>query len=329
MSKILVTGGAGYIGAHTVYHLLRAGNDVLVVDNLSRGHRHNVDAARLRELDLADTDGLTRICERESFDAVIHFAAFAAVGESTQSPERYFSNNIGGSLSLLEAMHRTGIKRLVFSSSAAVYGTPEQSPIREDSPRSPVNPYGESKAAVERILESLDCFAGLRSVSLRYFNACGAEPDSGLGEEHDPETHLIPLLLRAVVTGEPITIHGDDYGTPDGTCIRDYVHVSDLATAHIAALQWLSEGGKTAVMNVGTGRGHSVWEVLRAAEDVMGRKVPHRIGGRRAGDPPSLVADSRRLRETLGWTPRYTELRDIVATAWEFERRRAGEHGQR
>lgn len=326
MSKILVTGGAGYIGAHTVYHLLRAGDNVIVVDNLCRGHRHNVDAARLRELDLADTDGLTRLCERERFDAVVHFAAFTAVGESTRSPERYFMNNIGGSLSLLEAMHRTGIKRLVFSSTAAVYGTPEQSPIGEDSPRSPVNPYGETKAAVERILESLDRFAGLRSVSLRYFNACGAEPESGLGEEHDPETHLIPLLLRAVTTGEPITIYGDDYETPDGTCIRDYVHVSDLATAHIAALQWLARGGRTAAMNVGTGRGHSVREVLRAAEDVTGRKVPHRIGERRPGDPPSLVADSRRLQEALGWKPRYMDLRDIVATAWQFEQTRIGKH---
>jgi len=323
MLKILVTGGAGYIGSHTVYHLLREQYDVVVVDNLSRGHRHNVPPGRLRELSLGDTEALTRLCVEEKFDAVVHFAAFIAVGESTREPESYFANNVGGTLSLLTAMREADIRRLVFSSTAAVYGTPETVPIPEDAPFAPLSPYGESKVTVERILGWLDTYSGLRSIALRYFNACGAEPDSGLGEEHEPETHLIPLLFRAIRSGKPITIFGDDYDTPDGTCIRDYIHVSDLASAHILALNSLLGGGASSAMNVGTGEGHSVWEVVRAVEEVTGEKVPYEIGERRAGDPPVLVADSRKLQRELGWGPRYTSLRDIVATAWEFERKTA------
>jgi UDP-glucose-4-epimerase GalE len=322
MAKILVTGGAGYIGSHTVYHLLRENYEVVVVDDLSRGRSGNVAASRLRRLNLEDTEALTRLCLHEKFDAVVHFAAFIAVGESTREPEKYFANNIGGTLSLLSAMARAGIRRLVFSSSAAVYGTPKEIPIKEDAPIAPLSPYGETKATVERVLIWLDRYRGLRSIALRYFNACGAEPGSGLGEEHDPETHLIPLLLRAVETGEPITIFGDDYDTADGTCIRDYVHVSDLATAHILALEALRNGSNSEAMNVGTGRGQSVWEVVRAVEEVTGKKVPYRIGPRRAGDPPELVADSSKLQRKLGWSPRYTKLRDIVVTAWEFEQTR-------
>ncbi len=322
MPKILVTGGAGYIGSHTVYHLLRCGYDAVVVDDLSKGHRHNVEAGRLRELSLGDTEALVRLCESERFNAVIHFAAYIAVGESTREPEKYFANNVGGTLSLLTAMRRCGIRQLVFSSTAAVYGTPAAIPIAEDAPIAPVSPYGESKATVERILCWLDRCTGLRSISLRYFNACGAEPGSGLGEEHEPETHLIPLLMRAVKTGRPITIFGNDYDTPDGTCIRDYIHVSDLASAHILALESLLDGAPSDAMNVGTGRGHSVWEVLRAAEEVTGKPVPHVVGARRQGDPPVLVADSTRLRRKLGWKPVYVSLRDMVATAWEFEKHR-------
>ncbi len=323
MLKILVTGGAGYIGSHTVYHLLREQYDVVVVDNLSRGHRHNVPPGRLLELSLGDTEALTRLCVEEKFDAVVHFAAFIAVGESTREPESYFANNVGGTLSLLTAMREADIRRLVFSSTAAVYGTPETVPIPEDAPFAPLSPYGESKVTVERILGWLDTYSGLRSIALRYFNACGAEPDSGLGEEHEPETHLIPLLFRAIRSGKPITIFGDDYDTPDGTCIRDYIHVSDLASAHILALNSLLGGGASNAMNVGTGEGHSVWEVVRAVEEVTGEKVPYEIGKRRAGDPPVLVADSRKLQRELGWGPRYMSLRDIVATAWEFERKAA------
>jgi UDP-glucose-4-epimerase GalE len=321
MSRILVTGGAGYIGSHTVHLLIQSGYDPVVADNLSRGHRHNVDAKRLRVLDLADTDGLEQLMRSEGVQAVIHFAAFMAVGESVREPELYFSNNVGGSLSLFTAMQRAGVNRLVFSSTAAYYGNPERVPIPEDAPAAPVSPYGESKVIVEKILRWLDQYRGLRGISLRYFNASGADPEAGLGEEHDPETHLIPLLLRAVATGQPITIFGNDYATPDGTCIRDYIHVSDLAGAHIVALESLLAGGPSGAFNVGTGKGQSVLEVLRAVEEVTGRKVPHTIGPRRAGDPPSLVADSTKLRRTLGWEPRYTEIRDIVATAWKFQRK--------
>jgi len=324
MTKILVTGGAGYIGAHTVHRLLQAGFEPVVVDNLSRGHRHNVDARRLHVLDLADTEALRGLMERESIRAVVHFAAFAAVGESVENPELYFWNNVAGSASLLRAMQQAGVKQFVFSSTAAVYGTPETMPIPEEAPKAPVNPYGESKLMVEKMLGWLDRCRGVRSVVLRYFNACGADAEAGLGEEHDPETHLIPSLLRAVRTGEPVTVFGEDYDTPDGTCVRDFIHVADLAEAHVLALRSLRDGGSSATYNVGTGIGHSVREVLRAAEEVTGRPVPHRVGPRRPGDPPALVADPRRIMAALNWKPRYTDLRETVATAWEFERKRSG-----
>jgi UDP-glucose-4-epimerase GalE len=323
MRKILVTGGAGYIGAHNVHLLSRRGYDVIVADNLSTGHRHNVDAKRLHVMDMADTEALRGLMQREGVQAVVHFAGFIAVGESTREPELYFANNVGGSLSLLAAMQQAGVSRLVFSSSAAVYGTPQRVPIAEDTPFAPVSPYGESKVMVEKVLGWLDQYRGLRSIALRYFNACGADPEAGLGEEHDPETHLIPLLLRAVRTGQPITLYGNDYDTPDGTCLRDYIHVADLAEVHVLALEALLAGGPSAVYNVGTGVGHSVVEVLRAVEDVTGQKAPFVMGPRRAGDAPVLVADADRLGRALGWKPRFTDLRGIVATAWEFERRRA------
>jgi UDP-glucose 4-epimerase len=252
---------------------------------------------------------------------VIHFAAHSMVGESTKKPELYFLNNDGGSASLFEAMARASVKRLVFSSTAAVYGAPKIVPIPEDLPLDPVNPYGESKMIVERMLKWLDLCSGLRSVSLRYFNACGADPEWGLGEEHQPETHLIPLLLQAAVSGRPMTIFGNDYDTPDGTCIRDYVHVIDLAEAHVAAIDHLLGGGASEVFNVGTGAGQSVREVLGAVEQVTGRKVPHQIGPRREGDPAILVADSDKLKRALGWRPKFVRIADIVATAYEFEQK--------
>src|ERR1700722_8120328 len=289
MPKILVTGGAGYIGSITTRHLLERGFNVLVIDDLSRGHRENVAAERLHVLRLQDTAGVARLLD--GADAVVHFAAHSAVGESMRERELYFSNNVGGTVSLLEAMARAGVRRLVFSSTAAVYGNPDKLPIPEDARIAPVNPYGESKAIVEKILRELDHYRGLRSIVLRYFNACGAEPGAGLGEAHNPETHLIPLLFRAITTGDPIQIFGDDYPTPDGTCVRDYIHVSDLATAHLAALDHLMTGGGSAYLNLGTGAGLSVLEVMHAVEEVTGKKVPHRIAPRREGDPPELVAD--------------------------------------
>jgi UDP-glucose-4-epimerase GalE len=322
-ANILVTGGAGYIGSHTVHLLLQQGYDLTVVDNLSRGHRHNVDPARLRTMDLADTGGITRLFATGCFDAVIHFAAYIAVGESMRTPELYFANNVSGSLSLLTAMISAGVRRLVFSSTAAVYGMPLAVPIQEDAPIAPVNPYGESKVMVEKLLGWFDRIHGLRSISLRYFNACGADLESGLGEEHEPETHLIPLLFRAILTGEPVTIFGDDYPTPDGTCIRDYIHVNDLAQSHVLGLEALLAGGESGTYNVGAGSGYSVREVLMAVEEVTGRKVPYVIGPRRDGDPAELVADSTKLRESLNWTPHSSSLRDIVSSAWSFEQRRA------
>ncbi|MCX6621966.1 MAG: UDP-glucose 4-epimerase GalE, partial [Acidobacteria bacterium] len=240
---------------------------------------------------------------------------------STREPELYFANNVGSSLSLFSAMQQAGVTKLVFSSTAAVYGTPESVPIPETAPYGPLSPYGESKVMVEKVLAWLDELRGLRSICLRYFNACGAEAEAGLGEEHDPETHLIPLLIRAIQTGQPITLFGDDYPTPDGTCIRDYIHVMDLARAHVAALESLLGGGPSDRFNAGTGEGHSVLDVLRAVEEVSGEKVPFVWGPRRAGDPPVLVANSTKLQQRLGWTPRHKELKDIVTSAWKYATR--------
>jgi len=282
-----------------------------------------VDTARLRVVDLLDTEGLVCVMNEAPCEAVIHFAAFIAVGESMREPERYFANNVGGSLSLLTAMVQTGVKRIVFSSTAAVYGDPPSSPILETFPIRAVNPYGESKVMVETLLRWFDRIHGLTSVCLRYFNACGADPEGRLGEEHEPETHLIPLLLRAVMSGRPVTVFGNDYDTPDGTCIRDYIHVNDLAQAHILALDYLQSGGASDQFNVGTSTGHSVLETIGAVEAVTGRKVPYVVGPRREGDPPRLVADSAKLRGKLGWEPRYAGLPAIIGHAWNFAQKNA------
>src|SRR6476646_9638916 len=318
MAKILVTGGAGYIGSHTRYFLEKSGHSVVVVDDLSRGFQQAVPAAALRQIDTRDTPKLATLLREEYIADVIHFAAYISVGASTERPELYFSNNVGGALSLLEAMLEAQVRCLVFSSTAAAYGIPAKVPIPENEPYAPINPYGESKVMVEKMLEWLDRYRGFRSIRLRYFNACGAEPESGLGERHDPETHLIPLMLRAIQTGKPVMLFGDDYPTPDGTCIRDYIHVSDLAQAHVVSIEHLLRGGKSDVFNVGTGVGQSVKQVLAAVEKVTGTKVPHTIGPRREGDPPSLVADSRKLQTALGWRPERADLERIVADAWAF-----------
>lgn len=327
MASILVTGGAGYIGSHTTHELLRLGHDVEVVDDLSKGYAHNVPEGRLHRVRLQDRGALDAVFARKRFDAVIHFAAFIAVGESVREPALYFENNVGGSLALLESMRRAGVERMVFSSTAAVYGDPAESPIPETCPLAPVNPYGESKLMVETALGWLARTTALRYVALRYFNACGAVPEFGIGEEHEPETHLIPLIFRAIRTGEPLTVFGNDYPTVDGSCIRDYVHVGDLASAHVAAVDHLVAGGEGGCFNAGTGQGYSVFEVIQAAERVTGRQAPCRVGERRAGDPPALVADSSLLRRTLGWAPRYTSLDEIVASAWAFDSRRFSEPG--
>ncbi len=318
--KILVTGGAGYIGSHTVRLLLERGYDVAVVDNLSKGYRQNVPAGRLYEMDIADTAAIEELMRQLKTEAVVHFAAFIAVGESMAEPERYFVNNVAGSLSLLAAMLRAGVKHIVFSSTAAVYGNPRAVPILETFPIQALSPYGESKVMVERLLGWFDRIHHLTSVCLRYFNAAGAAPAGGLGEQHQPETHLIPLILRAVLSGKPVTVFGEDYDTPDGTCIRDYIHVEDLAEAHILALEYLLAGGASDQFNVGTGSGHSVMEVIRAVEEVTGQKVPYVTGARRAGDPARLVASSDKLRATLGWQPQSSELKTIVTHAWDFAR---------
>jgi len=319
MAQILVTGGAGYIGSHTAHYLLERGHDMHVLDDLSKGYAHNVPEGRLHVINLHDASALDNLFGTRRFDAVIHFAAFIAVGESVREPERYFRNNVGGSLSLFEAMRRHNVRKLVFSSTAAVYGNPRQVPIPEDAVLCPVNPYGESKLMTETTLRWLDACSGMRSVVLRYFNACGAEARFGIGEEHEPETHLIPLIFQAIRSGEPVTVFGTDYPTADGTCIRDYVHVSDLASAHLCALDSLMAGGSSGIYNAGTGKGFSVLEVIRAAEAVTGKKVPYKVGPRREGDPAELVADSSKLQKTLGWTPKYDTLEAMVASAWEFD----------
>jgi len=323
MRKILVTGGAGYIGSHTVRLLLERGYEVAVVDNLSKGYRRNVPPGRLHEMDVAATDALAELMLRLRTEAVVHFAAFIAVGESMAEPARYFANNVAGSLSLFTAMQRAGVRHVVFSSTAAVYGNPQSVPILETFPIQAMSPYGESKVMVETLLGWFDRIHHLTSVALRYFNAAGSAPDGELGEQHEPETHLIPLVLRAVLSGKPVTVFGSDYDTPDGTCIRDYIHVEDLAEAHILALEHLLGGGSSDQFNVGTGSGHSVMEVIRAVEEVTGRKVPYVVGKRREGDPARLVASSQKLRKTLGWSPHSSDLKTIVSDAWNFAHRRA------
>ena len=326
MPKVLITGGAGYIGSVTAHFLHRRGYEVVIVDDLSRGYEHNVLGFALHKLHLSETEALANLLSRERVDAVVHFAAYASVEESTKSPDVYFLNNAGGSASLLSAMIQANVKRLVFSSTCAVYGAPKVVPIPEGLPFDPVNPYGESKVLVEKMLKWVDNSGGLRSIALRYFNACGSDTETGLGEEHEPETHLIPLLIRAVITQRPMTIFGDDYDTPDGTCIRDYIHVTDLAEAHVVAIENLLAGGASDVFNVGTGAGHSIREVMRAVEEVSGQRVPHEIGPRRAGDPAVLVANSHKLNRMLRWKPKFMQLKDIVATAWQFANERAGVH---
>ncbi|RJP25660.1 MAG: UDP-glucose 4-epimerase GalE [Candidatus Abyssobacteria bacterium SURF_5] len=320
--KILVTGGAGYIGSHTVKELLRQGCDTVTLDNLSTGHRESICGGVFVEADLRNLQALRDTLSSHRIDAVIHFAASCYVGESVKEPIKYYENNVLCGMNLLSAMAERNVRYIIFSSSAAVYGNPVQVPIPEEHQQLPINPYGQTKSLFEDILKSHERLYGIRSVSLRYFNAGGCDPDGDIGEHHDPETHLIPLVLDTALGRLPkISIFGDDYPTPDGTCIRDFIHVTDLADAHIRSLEYLSGGGATTALNVGTGKGYSVKEVIRAAEQVCGRSIAHTVSSRRPGDPPVLVAAADRIRREIGWEPRRSSLEEILETAWRWQKK--------
>ena len=316
--SILIVGGAGYIGSHTAKRVAQAGLQPVVFDNLVYGHEWAVKWGPLIQGDLADGALIRRVLEQHEVTAVVHFAAYAYVGESVTHPRKYYRNNVAGTLNLLDAMLDAGVRDIVFSSTCATYGDPTLVPIDESHPQNPVNPYGETKLAIEHALHWYQRAYGLRFAALRYFNAAGADPDGEIGEDHDPETHLIPLAIEAARGGKHLEIFGTDYPTPDGTAVRDYIHVQDLADAHVAALAKLGDGASRLFVNLGTGRGHSVREVIAAVEKVSGMKVAARESGRRAGDPPELVADARLAAEVLGWQARLPAIETIVAHAWRW-----------
>jgi UDP-glucose 4-epimerase len=321
---ILVIGGAGYIGSHMVLDLLRAGYPVVTLDNLSRGHRELVAGGEFVDGDLGDPATLDRVLTAYPIGAVMHFAAWSLVGESVEQPLAYYRNNVADTVTLLEAMQRHGIRHFIFSSTAAVYGEPQQIPITETHPCMPANPYGATKLAVERLLSDVSAASDLTCSILRYFNAAGADADGAIGERHRPETHLIPLILQ-VATGarDAISVFGEDYPTPDGTCLRDYIHVSDLTQAHLLALEALLRGGGNTIYNLGNSTGYSVRQVIDAAREITGHPIPARVAARRAGDPAVLIADSGRIRNELGWKPRYERLEDIIRTAWAWHQKEA------
>jgi UDP-arabinose 4-epimerase len=328
---VLVTGGAGYIGSHACKALAAAGYTPVTYDNLSRGHRHAVRWGPLVEGDIADRRAVTAALKAHRISSVMHFAAFAYVGESGTDPALYYSNNVSGTLSLLDAMRELEVNHIVFSSSCATYGLPDSVPIRETMAQLPVNPYGETKLAIERVLHWYGPAYGLRSVALRYFNAAGCDRAGEIGEEHDPETHLIPLVLRAALgTAPPVQIFGTDYATPDGTAVRDYIHVDDLAAAHVRALQYLAAGGESTAVNLATGNGYSVREIIAAVTKAVGHEVPQREAPRRVGDPPALVADPNRAAQVLGWRAQCSDLDTIIRTAlaWEMRQHNAGATGE-
>jgi UDP-arabinose 4-epimerase len=319
--SILVVGGAGYIGSQTAKRMAQAGLSPVVFDNLVYGHRSAVKWGPFVEGDLADGAAIRRALAQYKVSAVVHFAAYAYVGESVTNPRKYYRNNVVGTLNLLDAMLDEGVRDVVFSSTCATYGDPVRVPIDEQHPQRPVNPYGETKLAIERALHWYQRAHGLRFAALRYFNAAGGDPDGEVGEDHAPETHLIPLAIEAALGGKALEIYGTDYPTPDGTAIRDYIHVQDLADAHVAALERLREGAASLFVNLGTGRGHSVREVIAAVSKVSGRQVPAREAGRRAGDPPELVADPRLAADVLGWKARLPGIDTIVDHAWRWRTR--------
>ena len=321
MQEILVVGGAGYIGSYMSKHLAEAGYLPVVLDNLSTGHRAAVRFGPFFQGEMADAGLLETILRRHRIQAVMDFAAHCDVAESVSDPAKYYRNNVGATLVLLEAMNRAGVRRLIFSSSCAVYGEPERVPLDEDHPLRPINPYGRSKLMIEQVLADFEAAYGLAAARLRYFNAAGADPDGNLGEDHRPETHLIPLVLQVALGQRPgLEIFGDDFPTADGTCIRDYIHIADLARAHRLALERICNGGPGGVFNLGNGSGYSVREVVDTARRVTGANIPAKVVQRRQGDPSALVGSCRKAREALGWQPRYPSLSDIIETAWRWHR---------
>lgn len=319
MTCVLVTGGAGYIGSHAVKALTGRGTDVVVYDNLSAGHRKAVRGAKaLVEGDIHDVERVRATIRDHRVDAVMHFAAWLSVGDSVKDPSGYYRNNVVGALSVLDAMVAEHVRHFVFSSTAAVFGNPVETPISEAHPTNPINSYGETKLAVERALPHYEVAYGIRSIALRYFNAAGADPDGELGEEHAPELHLIPRAIDAAIGRGPFAVFGDDYATPDGTCLRDYIHVTDLASAHLLALDALRGGAASTRYNLGNGRPTSVKDVVESVGRVLGRKVPYTLGPRRAGDPAVLFASSARIKRELGWQPQFEEIDTIVETAWRW-----------
>jgi len=318
---ILITGGAGYIGSHVNKELNKRGYETAVIDNLVYGHREFVKWGNFEQCDLADTDRLGKVFDRYPITAVMHFAAYTYVGESVEDPQKYYANNVVNTLNLLKTMLEHDVPYFIFSSSCAVYGIPEEVPIPEDHGRNPINPYGKAKLAVEHALEDYDRAYGVRYASLRYFNAAGADQDGEVGEWHEPETHLIPIVLDATMgRRDHVEIYGTDYPTPDGTCIRDYIHVTDLADAHIAALEYLTQGGTSDAFNLGNGEGFTVKQVIEQAKKVTGKGLTVTNGVRRTGDPPTLLADSTKVRKALGWNPRYPALKEIILSAWNWHK---------
>ena len=320
--SILVCGGAGYIGSHAVHQLVKAGEEVVIVDNLQTGHRDAINpAAKFYEGDIRNPEVLDKIFTENKIEAVIHFAANSLVGESVEKPLKYFNNNVYGMQILLEGMVKHGVDKIVFSSTAATYGEPEKVPIEENDRTEPTNPYGESKLIMEKMMKWVSRANGVRFVSLRYFNAAGAVEDGSIGEDHKCETHLIPLILQVPLgKRDHITVFGDDYPTPDGTCLRDYIHVLDLADAHILALNYLREGGESNIFNLGNGQGFSVKEMIVAAEKVTGQKIKTEIGTRRAGDPAQLIASSDKARKILKWNPQFADVEKVISTAWTWHK---------
>ena len=317
---VLICGGAGYVGSHNVKAFAQKGEEVIVVDSLETGHRAAVpEGIKFYHADIRDSEALDRVFSENQIESVIHFCAYSLVGESMEKPLKYFDNNVGGMISLLEAMQKHEVKRIIFSSTAATYGEPKKIPILETDPTVPTNPYGESKRIMEKMMNWVSRLHDIRYVSLRYFNVAGAWHDGSIGEDHHPESHLIPLILQVPLgKRDHITVYGDDYPTQDGTCIRDYIHTEDLARAHILALEYLRNGGESNIFNLGSGDGYSVMEMITAARKVTGHPIPAQVGTRRPGDPAKLVADSSKAQSILKWKPEITRMEDIIATAWKW-----------